>query len=161
MLYDRCERAAASREICLLARKPTQLIWIDGVCINQSDDSEKSTQVLLMGKIYQRCRRLIIWLGATTATSDLAIESLEQFRQAEEGRAASRMMQFEQWVVDSGLPASTLDDLAKLRDRFAETDFDTHIPFTRWLHASGYSQEEVCNLLGCQFLMKRILETSF
>lgn len=158
MAYDRCERAAASRGMCLPARNPAHLLWIDGVCINQCDPLERRAQVLLMGKIYQRCRRLIIWLGTTAATSHLAIESLDQFRQVEEGRAASRIMRFEQWVVDSGFPASTMDDLVKLKDRFDQFDGDTYMPFTQWLYASGYSQEEVRNLPVYKFLTKLILE---
>lgn len=40
-----------------------RLIWADAICINQADDEEKSCQVRLMRKIYQRATRVVIWLG--------------------------------------------------------------------------------------------------
>ncbi|CAK3768632.1 Hypothetical predicted protein [Lecanosticta acicola] len=38
-------------------------VWIDAICIDQSDPTERSRQVMLMDKIYQNARHLIIWLG--------------------------------------------------------------------------------------------------
>ncbi|KAM0136390.1 hypothetical protein ACHAP3_004620 [Botrytis cinerea] len=38
-------------------------IWIDAICINQDDNNEKSTQVLLMRDIYQNTGRCFVWLG--------------------------------------------------------------------------------------------------
>ncbi|KAK1826000.1 heterokaryon incompatibility protein-domain-containing protein [Podospora conica] len=38
-------------------------LWIDSLCINQQDTAEVSQQVLLMGDIYNRCRKTIVWLG--------------------------------------------------------------------------------------------------
>lgn len=39
------------------------LLWIDSVCINQADLAEKSSQVNLMGQIYKKAARVIVWLG--------------------------------------------------------------------------------------------------
>jgi len=38
-------------------------LWIDALCINQSDTHEKNKQVALMGHIYSRAYRVLIWLG--------------------------------------------------------------------------------------------------
>ncbi|KAI0894076.1 heterokaryon incompatibility protein-domain-containing protein [Annulohypoxylon nitens] len=38
-------------------------IWIDAICINQLDLEEKGHQVQLMGDIYSKAERIIIWLG--------------------------------------------------------------------------------------------------
>lgn len=38
-------------------------LWVDAVCINQSDLSERSSQVSMMGKIYSTAERVNIWLG--------------------------------------------------------------------------------------------------
>jgi hypothetical protein len=38
-------------------------IWIDAVCINQEDVSERSEQVKLMRTIYQQAERVVVWLG--------------------------------------------------------------------------------------------------
>jgi hypothetical protein len=40
-----------------------RLIWIDALCINQSDNKEKGLQVQMMRDIYKSASRTIIWLG--------------------------------------------------------------------------------------------------
>lgn len=41
-------------------------IWVDGLCINQKDDIERSTQVQLMRQIYSNANRVLVWLGPDT-----------------------------------------------------------------------------------------------
>lgn len=41
----------------------SEYVWIDTICINQKDASERSQQVQLMGQIYSHSRRTLIWLG--------------------------------------------------------------------------------------------------
>lgn len=38
-------------------------LWIDAICINQTDEQEKSHQVWMMKDIYQRASLAIVWLG--------------------------------------------------------------------------------------------------
>lgn len=38
-------------------------LWVDALCINQLDITEKTHQVGMMADIYNRCTRVIIWLG--------------------------------------------------------------------------------------------------
>jgi hypothetical protein len=38
-------------------------IWIDSICINQTDDEEKIVQIRSMNQIYRRASRMWIWLG--------------------------------------------------------------------------------------------------
>jgi hypothetical protein len=40
-----------------------RIIWADAICINQSDSVEKSHQVPLMGSIYSKAERVVVWLG--------------------------------------------------------------------------------------------------
>lgn len=42
------------------------LFWIDAICINQSDISEKNGHVRHMGAIYSNASRVIAWLGHST-----------------------------------------------------------------------------------------------
>jgi hypothetical protein len=37
--------------------------WADQICINQSDIDERNQQVALMGEIYIRSQRTLVWLG--------------------------------------------------------------------------------------------------
>ena len=49
-------------------------LWIDAVCINQSDPVDKSVQIPLMRDIYGKAQQTIIWLGASTPLADLALQ---------------------------------------------------------------------------------------
>jgi hypothetical protein len=40
-----------------------RLVWIDAICINQEDSEEKAIQVPLMGSIYSKASRVIVWPG--------------------------------------------------------------------------------------------------
>lgn len=41
----------------------TGYLWIDQLTINQSNTNERNAQVKIMGEIYRRCTRCLIWLG--------------------------------------------------------------------------------------------------
>lgn len=46
-------------------RKPgvPRTLWVDALCINQSEIQEKNRQVQLMGQIYQYAQTVLAWLG--------------------------------------------------------------------------------------------------
>ena len=39
-------------------------LWIDTICINQTDDREKSQQVDMMRRVYSQCEQCAIWFGS-------------------------------------------------------------------------------------------------
>ncbi|KAK4205443.1 heterokaryon incompatibility protein-domain-containing protein [Triangularia verruculosa] len=41
----------------------SQTLWIDQLCIDQSNNQEKAAQVSLMGKIYSSASQVLVWLG--------------------------------------------------------------------------------------------------
>lgn len=41
-------------------------IWIDAVCIDQSNDAEKSVQIPLMSEVYKQAQQVLVWLGDCT-----------------------------------------------------------------------------------------------
>ncbi|PVI04008.1 HET-domain-containing protein, partial [Periconia macrospinosa] len=47
----------------LRKRSVKRSLWIDALCLNQDDKTEKSIQVPLMGKIYAQAKKTNIWLG--------------------------------------------------------------------------------------------------
>lgn len=47
-------------------RLGVRIFWVDALCINQKDNSEKSRQVQMMGDIYKRATRVFAWLGRAT-----------------------------------------------------------------------------------------------
>ena len=40
------------------------VLWIDQLCINQEDTGERSQQVSMMGEIYNKAERVLVWLGS-------------------------------------------------------------------------------------------------
>lgn len=40
-----------------------RVIWVDAICINQSNTSERNAQVTKMGDIYRHCLRVVVYLG--------------------------------------------------------------------------------------------------
>lgn len=54
-----------------------RILWVDAVCIDQTNITEKEQQIQLMAEIYAKARSVIIWLGeATTAGSEDALEGI-------------------------------------------------------------------------------------
>lgn len=54
----------------------TVLVWAGAVCINQRNKDERTKQVQLMSKIYERAESVAIWLGPEADGSDTAAELL-------------------------------------------------------------------------------------
>jgi hypothetical protein len=54
-----------------------RLLWVDAICINQEDVSERNHEVRRMRQIYSSARQVIIWLGEGTAMSGLAMDFLQ------------------------------------------------------------------------------------
>ena len=53
-------------------------LWIDAVCISQSDAVEKSAEIRRMFSIYANAKTVVSWLGPAADDSDLAIRSIDK-----------------------------------------------------------------------------------
>lgn len=51
-------------------------IWIDALCINQENISEKEQQIPLMGQIYRQATRVLMWLGDAQGHADWAMDRM-------------------------------------------------------------------------------------
>ncbi|KAJ8131079.1 hypothetical protein O1611_g2543 [Lasiodiplodia mahajangana] len=47
----------------------TRYLWVDALCINQEDSTEKMAQVNMMHKIYSNCVQCNLWLGDIDAST--------------------------------------------------------------------------------------------
>lgn len=56
--------------LCKARRSDLGPLWIDAICINQSDHPEKSAQVQNMGEIYSFANATLLWLGVSEAILD-------------------------------------------------------------------------------------------
>ena len=68
----------------------SRCLWIDSLCINQTDARERSHQVQLMGQIYKQAHEVIIWLGAESSGSSIAMNLMEEISLLSRHRAADR-----------------------------------------------------------------------
>lgn len=49
-------------------------LWADQLCINQAEGPEKPQQLLMMGDIYSKAKRVLAWLGPAYEDSDKAMD---------------------------------------------------------------------------------------
>lgn len=55
-----------------------RVLWIDAICINQSDNEEKIIQVRRMRDIYFHASRVLAWLGESDEDIDEAMDFLQR-----------------------------------------------------------------------------------
>lgn len=53
-----------------------RILWIDAICVNQQDLSERSKQVARMADIYSLAKEVLVWLGPEADNSTSAMETL-------------------------------------------------------------------------------------
>ena len=75
-IYITANCEAALRRLRL--ENHNRLLWIDAICINQSDTAERSRQVEIMQEIYTSAKRVIIWLGEESVPDSVALKTLHQ-----------------------------------------------------------------------------------
>lgn len=83
-----------------------RVLWVDALCINQSDREEKSWQVQQMAAIYSRARATISWLGPPSQDSRLALETLTELN-----KKTSRLFWTIQHAKEGGRPPSKIKNI--------------------------------------------------
>lgn len=66
---------------------PHTRVWIDSICINQSDDGEKSVQVAMMGNIYASADRVCACVGPDSETTPFLLDCLARFDEFKEAQS--------------------------------------------------------------------------
>jgi hypothetical protein len=61
---------------CLTPTEESRLLWIDAICINQTDNFERSHQVQQMAKIYKDAKRVLICFGLGDSDTLAAFQRL-------------------------------------------------------------------------------------
>jgi hypothetical protein len=52
-----------------------QIWWVDAICINQMDNSDRSFQVQYMRQVYEKAKEVVVWLGEETVLTGTAIKT--------------------------------------------------------------------------------------
>jgi hypothetical protein len=66
----------AVRRYAFARKMPDYYVWVDAICINQSDQAEKSAQVQHMSRIYHHASEVLIWLGEASNNSSMVMKML-------------------------------------------------------------------------------------
>ena len=89
----------------LSAQFYSRKIWIDAICINQTDVEEKNKQIPLMYDIHSRASKVLVWLGEATEEEQKAfheVPTLDMILSEEEPMTVTP-----QDLVQMGLPPTT------------------------------------------------------
>lgn len=83
------------------------LIWVDAVCIDQSNDGEKDLQIGLMTRLYDQASQIYVWLGLpkNDTNMSLAMAKLKYFASRRKS-ALKKMSSYRPWW----LPSKTVHD---------------------------------------------------
>lgn len=72
LVTPNCARALTILRKRLGRRRVAKVgLWVDAICINQSDNKEKGLQVAMMAEIYRTAKSVLIWLGDGYAPPNL------------------------------------------------------------------------------------------
>ena len=66
-------------------------LWMDAICIDQSNSSEKEIQVAMMDKVYSKADKVIVWLGASNQATDEALDWCKDISRCGAGQPLFKM----------------------------------------------------------------------
>jgi hypothetical protein len=72
----------------------TRWLWLDAVCINQDDESEKYRQLPMMRDIYCFASRVVVWLGDAPSSSEAILAVLSLFYTAQKHKGPELYAQY-------------------------------------------------------------------
>lgn len=82
------------------------LYWIDAICINQQDDSERSHQVNMMGNIYSAASLVLVWLGPAGQALERVLKEVAAHRKLPIGSRLPSVKELKPYIRGSGIAAS-------------------------------------------------------
>jgi hypothetical protein len=84
----------------LRCQNEDRILWIDAVCINQKDDTEKNHQVRMMKQIYESADQVVIWLGEAIEHTGRAFEKLKEAAEYMRESSPEVTTKSPQWTKD-------------------------------------------------------------
>ncbi len=148
-------------------------LWIDAICINQTDNDEKAIQVQQMGQVYSCAEQVFLWLGASTIETQKAFQYMTSKQTLSWPEDWDEESDFSElinllpilkrpwfrrvWVIQE----ATLNDNVLVACGDDTLDFDNfqHCIFAFWKYFEGWSDytAEDPAFLGLKSLTKLIL----
>ncbi len=82
-------------------------LWIDAICLNQDDETEKALQIPMMGRIYEEAKGIHIWVGPSVLMTRQLFAFFRRstrIRQVEQSQIAARLVFFMQKYLHGAGP---------------------------------------------------------
>lgn len=99
--------------------------WIDAICINQGDVSERNAQVAIMSTIYSQAEKVYVWLGRQDETIQTARELLNHATEKGHDFDSALTSWYETLqVLPDHIPIETDIELDAIRRLFGRTWFE-------------------------------------
>lgn len=140
LFYIRSNLAAALRVMAnRLARQnqtdssATKLLWIDAMCINQDDNTEKSVQVQSIQSIYYKAQCVIIWINSPGTSGE------ERRRQEETTTTIRKFSRFHKAGVNTTEIVQYLDGPA---DKDSNLAFQVIHSKSHWPHLVKFFDQD-------------------
>lgn len=132
----------------------SRFLWIDAICINQSNVEERNTQVPLMCGIYRNASRTICYLGPETKKTRKAYAMLREL--AEEGKMhqandATTVPSFINHVPINPVQSS-------LREKYVGDDTILHVASCKWWFRAWTVQESLLSDNALMVIGQRSIE---
>jgi hypothetical protein len=90
---------------CFRYPEKARVLWVDAVCINQSDDKEKGLQVNMMGDVYDRATRVLVWLGeASNHDAEKAFRLLRAINEYIDSQIVESELAVDPWKAVVNVP---------------------------------------------------------
>ncbi|KAI0839435.1 HET-domain-containing protein [Hypoxylon sp. FL0890] len=116
------------------------LLWVDAICINQSNLTERAEQVALMTSIYLNAANVVVWLGKDDKDAHEAHELLSEYTPALKQIATELVLGNPEGEVRAGMV--NLYDDAKLHEKYhlRPKTMDTWKALVRFLSRRWFSR---------------------
>ena len=114
-------------------------LWIDQICINQEDATEKSCQVQIMGSIYSSADTTYAWLGPAADSSDEVMKAFFQLAFYLESFGCPGLLSYVQSMYMSGVQLNC--DLREPTERdLLQQAIDIFVPLARERKVLAFSE---------------------
>ncbi|KAK1671700.1 heterokaryon incompatibility protein-domain-containing protein [Colletotrichum godetiae] len=108
-----------------LRTEEARILWVDALCIDQSNLAERGHQVGHMAGIYRQAEQVLVWLGHSTQDTIFLMDALSKTRRGSkslEGNASCPVS-----LLDPGFIAGNLDGLRKGLEHLFEQPWFTRV----------------------------------
>ena len=81
-----------------------ETVWVDALCINQADDTEKSAQIRNMREVYHNAGNVRVWLGSANGQNDQIYETMQYIQTLTDGFLPDKYAEGVEWWETNLLP---------------------------------------------------------